>query len=231
MKLGTDSVLLGAWAPILPNDTSILDVGTGTGVVALMLAQRCANNSSVWNDVQIDAIDIDSPSVDEARHNFEISPWPEHLKVYQIPLQEYSCKKYDLIVSNPPYFVNSLKAPSHRRSFTRHSDTLPHVDLIDGAFRLLKDGGRLVVILPKEEGDMFIKTALLRHIDLGEKRVLALKTVCRVSTTQVKPPKRLLIELILSSNDNYIPKREEVSLSLQNDENYNELVRDFLPLR
>ena len=116
MKLGTDSVLLGAWAPVHGSERRILDVGTGTGVVALMIAQRVPS----LDGVRIDAIDIDLPSVEEASHNFGISPWSGALRAIHTPLQELVAEPYDLIVSNPPYFVDSLKAPSARRSNTRN---------------------------------------------------------------------------------------------------------------
>ena len=171
MKVGTDGVLLGAWVPIEPLAIShwplaislptancqrrILDVGTGSGLIALMLAQRC-------QEAQIDAIDIDEASCCQARDNFAASPWAERLHVAHSSLQDWShnklstfdfrlsTDKYDLIVSNPPYFVRSLKAPDAARCVARHNDTLPFGELIGCSARLLKPDGILAVIVPCE---------------------------------------------------------------------------------
>lgn len=155
MKVGTDGVLIGAWAPIdspfghLP--FTILDVGTGSGLIALMLAQRCP-------EAEIDAIDIDAGSCEQARENFEASPWTERLHVTQRSLQDWLHNKlstggYDLIVSNPPYFVDSLKAPNAARCAARHNDTLPFSTLIATSAQLLKEEGTLAVIVPSEAED------------------------------------------------------------------------------
>ena len=225
MKLGTDSVLLGAWAPLLNSDKRVLDIGTGTGVVALMIAQRISHQEGVF----IDAIDIDLPSIEEASHNFEISPWRDSLRAVHTPLQEfYPDERYDLIVSNPPYFVDSLKAPSLRRSNTRHTDSLPHIDLISSAFRLLKEGGRLVVILPKEEGEAFVKDAELYHVGKGEGMRLALRRLCKVSTVSHKPPKRYIMEFILAPKGEILEGCTEEYLSMNGDDRYLDMVCEFL---
>jgi tRNA1Val (adenine37-N6)-methyltransferase len=232
MKLGTDSVLIGAWAPLKASDERILDVGTGTGVIALMVAQRIAP----LGHARIDAIDIDLPSVEEATHNFEISPWGGALRAMHIPLQEYEQRvssgqegeKYDLVVSNPPFFVNSLKAPSQRRSHTRHTDSLPHKDLIASAFSLLKEGGRLVVILPNEEGDAFIRSAELYNIGISDHRRLALRRICKVRTVERKPPKRYIMEFVLAAKSAVLDAVEEEYLSMNGDDRYADLLRDYL---
>ena len=128
MKVNTDGVLLGAWLTIPQNTVRVLDIGTGTGVISLIIAQKLSSvhlssniktsegkNSSFF----IQAIDIDNPSVEEANYNFSQSPWAEHLMALEISLQKFlnvQSEKFDLIVSNPPYFIDSLKAPSARRS-------------------------------------------------------------------------------------------------------------------
>lgn len=224
MKLGTDSVLLGAWAPVDSGDRRILDVGTGTGVVALMIAQRLPS----LDGVRIDAIDIDLPSVEEAAHNFEISPWSSALRAIHTPLQGHTAHKYDLIVSNPPYFIDSLKAPSARRSNTRHTDSLPHRDLIAAAFSLLREGGRLVVILPKDEGERFITDAELYNIGMGIPCRLHLRRVCKVSTVPHKPPKRYIMEFVLLPGAETAAPKGEESISMNGDEKYIELLRDYL---
>lgn len=232
MKLGTDSVLLGAWAPIYEGDRKILDIGTGTGVVALMIAQRAAS----LDGVQIDAIDIDLPSVEEAAHNFSISPWSGILRSMHIPLQKYAAEfaavpqrdKYDFIVSNPPYFVDSLKAPSKRRNDTRHTDSLPHRDLIASAFSLLKAGGRMVVILPKGEGEAFIRDAELYNVGMDIPFGLSLTRVCKISTVSHKPPKRYLMEFALLPKGGGFPQAEVEYLSINGDDRYVNLLHDYL---
>lgn len=181
MKVGIDGVLLGAWADV--NEAGrILDIGTGSGLIALMLAQRsCAD---------ITAIDIEENAIIQARENFESSPWNNRLTAQQIPLQEfvqYANPGFDLIVTNPPFFVNSLKAPENQRNTARHTDTLTHNELIDCTVKLLNKDGRLCLILPVKEGDDCINYALNKGL-YCQKRV----------TIYPKPgaeAKRLLVEL------------------------------------
>jgi tRNA1Val (adenine37-N6)-methyltransferase len=154
MKVGIDGVLLGAWASVA-NANRILDIGAGTGLIALMLAQR--SNSMVVG------IDIDSDAVLQASDNIQKSPWQDRVVVYEASLQELSTTPtlgFDLIVSNPPYFVNSLKTPSESRTMARHTDTLTHKELIEGAVRLLNPKGRICLILPVNEGLQCIDFAL-----------------------------------------------------------------------
>lgn len=146
MKVGIDGVLLGAWTDI-GNADSILDIGAGTGLIALMLAQR--------SNARIDAIDIDADAVVQANENVQTSPWSDRIKVYKAELQKYvldTKNRYDLIVSNPPYFVNSTKAPVENRNTARHADTLTHEELLNSSLTILKPTGRICVILPVNEG-------------------------------------------------------------------------------
>ena len=148
MKVGTDGVLLGAWCPVKVERgmNRFLDVGTGSGLIALMLAQRCETAA-------IDAIDIDAEAVCQAAENFAQSPWAGRLSVQQISLQEFVKNRvgqYDLVVSNPPYFVNSLKNPDALRQAARHTDTLSYSDLVACAAQLLREDGVLALILPAE---------------------------------------------------------------------------------
>lgn len=146
MKVGIDGVLLGAWTDI-GNADSILDIGAGTGLIALMLAQR--------SNARIDAIDIDADAVVQANENVQTSPWSDRIKVYKAELQKYvldTKNRYDLIVSNPPYFVNSTKAPVENRNTARHTDTLTHEELLNSSLTILKPTGRICVILPVNEG-------------------------------------------------------------------------------
>ena len=146
MKVGTDAVLLGAWADITACK-NILDIGTGTGIIALMLAQRCFAN--------IDAIDIDTDAYSQAKENVAASPFAERINVIHASCSEYtgSCarEKYDLIVSNPPYFINSLKCPDNKRSVARHTDSLSLFELIDDSCSLLSLSGRIALVLPYEQ--------------------------------------------------------------------------------
>jgi len=146
MKVGIDGVLLGAWTNV--DDTnSILDVGTGTGLIALMLAQR--------SSAELDAIDIDENAVLQANENINNSVWNKRIRVQRFSLQDFAqltSKKYDLIVSNPPYFVNSLKTLVESRTTARHTDTLSHEELLINAKCLLNNTGRICLILPVIEG-------------------------------------------------------------------------------
>ena len=156
MKVGTDGVLLGAWANI-DNAKHILDIGTGTGVIALQMAQR---NSQA----QISAVEIDETAAKRARANFDNSPWAERLTVEQTAVQEFSpVEKFDLIVSNPPYFVDSLLPPDSKRSTARHTHDLSFEELDNAVGQLLADGGRFALILPVAEFDKYLA---LTHLHL-----------------------------------------------------------------
>lgn len=155
MKVGIDGVLLGAWSPVDANVVSILDIGTGSGLITLMLAQRTSK-------AQIDAIDIDEGAVRQAKINFDHSPWSNRIGVQNISLQDFApvCKKkYDLIVSNPPYFANSLKAPDPTRTKARHTDTISHQELLFHSAGILEKTGRICLILPVTEGLQCVKYA------------------------------------------------------------------------
>jgi tRNA1Val (adenine37-N6)-methyltransferase len=148
-KVGTDGVLLGACADI-SGVRRILDIGTGTGLLALMLAQRCEAN--------IVAIEPDIDSFEQACSNVSKSKWHHRIKVVNTDLQNFDAgnDKFDLIISNPPYFIDSLKNPDPGKAAARHNDTLKNDDLLKGASRLMAEGGRLQVIMPYAEGNIFI---------------------------------------------------------------------------
>ncbi|MGZ2371804.1 tRNA1(Val) (adenine(37)-N6)-methyltransferase [Ancylomarina sp. YFZ004] len=189
MKVGTDGVLLGAWADVSEAE-SLLDIGTGTGLIAIMLAQRTGHSS------KLDAVEIDASSYQQAVNNFEESPWSNRIQIFHASFQDFvrqNSEKYDLIVSNPPYFINSLKAKSESRTQARHADGLPFEDLIEGAKNLLNPKGKFSVILPVAEGDYFIRLARIAGFSLS-KRV-------EVLPNPGKPAKRLLIELTLTNSD------------------------------
>ncbi|MBR6017254.1 MAG: tRNA1(Val) (adenine(37)-N6)-methyltransferase [Paludibacteraceae bacterium] len=196
MKVGTDGVLLGAWTPIdvRLDDVrcTILDIGTGSGLVALMLAQRCP-------EAKIDAIDIDEAAIEQAKQNFKQSAFSQQLSVYQSSLQEWQivpsqCTNstlYDLIVSNPPYFQNSLKNPDAGRQLARHTDTLRYEELIAHSARLLNPNGQLALILPAE--------AEREVTDLAEQAGLHPARVTRVYSKVSKPAIRVLLCFQLST--------------------------------
>ncbi|MCR4827913.1 MAG: methyltransferase [Bacteroidales bacterium] len=155
MKVGTDAVLLGCIAAKTLDTRKvqhILDVGTGCGIVALMMAQRYATST-------VDAIDVDSASVQEASSNFAKSPWAIRLHAKLRPLQQHSTPTaYDLIVSNPPYFSNSLKNEDARRSLARHDDNLSTNELMEHTARLLSQEGVLSVIVPAEQAESLLQS-------------------------------------------------------------------------
>lgn len=213
MKVGTDGVLLGAWVSLEGNEKNILDVGTGTGVIALMLAQRSSS-------ALITAVDIDEPSVEEAAGNFADSPWSGRLKAVNGDFRLFENDRlYDLIVSNPPYFTNSLKAPQQRRNMARHNDNLSHSDLIKGAARMLEEGGRLAVVLPSDEGDLFAGTAF----ESG----LFLKRICRVRTKSGSLPKRCLMEFSAEKKEPLVEEELIMQSGAEFTRDYVSLTRDF----
>ncbi len=143
MKVGTDAVLLGAWA-FCENETRILDIGTGTGILSLMLAQR--------NDkIEIDALEINTEAALLAKQNVMLSPWRERINIYQISFQEFVINtqaRYSLIICNPPFFTKSLKANSEARNLARHNDSLPINELLAGVAKLLTSHGKAIFIFP-----------------------------------------------------------------------------------
>ena len=175
MKVGTDGVLLGAWAAC-DGAKRILDIGTGTGVIALMLAQRNP-------EAQIQAVEIDETATRRARSNFDMSPWAERLEVECCAVQEFNpAEKLDLIISNPPYFVDSLLPPDAKRSTARHTHDLSFEELDKAACQLLANEGKFALILPTTEFEKYLaitQLSLVRRCDVhpiegGEvKRVMA----------------------------------------------------------
>ena len=156
MKVGTDGVLLGAWVDVA-GARRILDIGTGTGVIALMMAQRSAAESIV-------GIDIDSVATARANSNFGLSPWQTRLRACNCPVQQFEAEKFDLIVSNPPYFTDSLLCPDSRRTLARHTTELSLSELDDSVCRLLADGGRFALILPTEQMERYITQSALQMV-------------------------------------------------------------------
>jgi tRNA1Val (adenine37-N6)-methyltransferase len=145
MKIGTDAVLLGAWAPC-DNETRILDIGTGSGILALMMAQRNLKT-------EIDAVEIDPDAAALAHQNILLSPWTDQVHIFNSSIQEFPTGKqpqYSLIISNPPFFINSLKAPDKARNTARHNDTLPLSDLFENTSKQLTENGKAAFIIPAD---------------------------------------------------------------------------------
>ena len=158
MKVGTDGVLLGAWTTC-ENAKTILDIGTGTGLIALMLAQK--------SKAQITAIEIDANAAEEAKLNVENSPWSDRISVYNLSIQEFAKlypNKYDLIVSNPPYFSKSKKAENESRSLARHNDNLSLADLINCIDLLLNENGVFNLIITTDVIEILISEAKKKHL-------------------------------------------------------------------
>ena len=180
MKVGTDGVLLGAWTDA-DGAARILDVGTGTGLIALMLAQR--------TEAFIDAVEIDGKAARQAMQNVADSPWPDRIHVHCGAFQHFAAEtpaQYDLVVSNPPYYQQSLRSPDRQRSSARHDTELGYEDLLRHTSRVLSSHGRFSVILPADmEGVMTDKAWLTG---------LYPKRLTRVRTTDASLPSRVLME-------------------------------------
>ena len=190
MKVNTDGVLLGAAVRIYPCDRDILDVGTGTGTIALMAAQRLCEemerdgHEAEAHTYDITGLDIDGDSATEAQENFDRSPWKGHLKAVHAPLQEFVPETaFDLILSNPPYFENSLRNPTERKADARHTDSLSYRDLIIFAAAHLKEEGRLAIVLPAETERELCRYA--RMHSLFPSRILRIRTVPRKSVSRI----------------------------------------------
>lgn len=178
MKVGTDGVLLGAWAG-LDGRQRILDIGTGTGLIALIAAQRCA-------EARLTAIEIDAEAAAQAADNVALSKWNDRIEVIRADVREFSPQdRFDAIFCNPPFFSNSLHSPDSARNLARHSDTLSFRELTDCASRLLTDDGELHVIIPAEAASDFFGAAATSG--LQPHRVTYFRTNSR------KPPKRVLM--------------------------------------
>jgi tRNA1Val (adenine37-N6)-methyltransferase len=158
MKVGTDAVILGVWTDV-EAVSEALDIGTGSGILSLLLAAR--------SQCRIEAVEIDLASVEEARDNFSNSPFAHRLIVHQADFNSFAKqneKRYDLIISNPPFFINDRKSEKEHKRLARHTDTLTYEQLIDGALHLLKPDGHISVVLPYREGQQFIQLAIRKGL-------------------------------------------------------------------
>lgn len=165
MKVGTDAVMLGAWVKVNPSDT-VLDIGTGCGILSLMMAQKGV--------AKVDAVDLDEASAYEASANFEASQWRDKLYAYHADIRKFGIgRSYDLILSNPPFFVHSYKCDADRKNQTRHSETsLTFLELVMSVKKLLKPEGRFALVLPERESHDFVKVAAENGLHVFERQDL-----------------------------------------------------------
>lgn len=169
MKVGTDGVLLGAWTPIENNPFSVLDIGAGTGILSLMIAQRS-------NAEQIDSIEIDEDAYEQCVENFENSPWSDRLFCFHAGLDEFVQEpenEYDLIVSNPPFYSEDFKTQNESRDLARFQESMPFEELIEAADLLLSENGIFSVIIPFKEEEKFID--LCARVELYPVKVTRIK--------------------------------------------------------
>ena len=175
MKVGTDGTLLGAWAR---GGETVLDIGTGTGLLALMMAQRFPSTHVV-------GIDIDSEAVRQARENAAASPFAERIRMVEADIKTFHAAPFNAIVCNPPYFIDSLECPDEQRTLARHTSALTYRELIVAAQRLLADDGELSLVIPFDcKQRLEQETALAGFFKVRE---------CAVKTTPRKQPKRYLL--------------------------------------
>ncbi|TDN95262.1 tRNA1Val (adenine37-N6)-methyltransferase [Salegentibacter sp. 24] len=217
MKIGTDGVLLGAWTSLDHQPNSILDIGTGTGVIALMLAQRSPAPL-------IDAIEIDNDAFEQAVDNFEQSNWGDRLFCYHAAFEEFfeemqDEEKYELIISNPPFYVENYTSDSKSRNKARFAEALPFSELIEGVSKLLHQNGEFNTIIPHKEETSFISMA--------RKFGLLPKKITRVRGSETSKIKRSLLSF---SFKEVKPEENELFIEISRHnytETYKNLVKDF----
>lgn len=213
MKVNTDSVLLGAWTQITENTKTALDIGSGTGLLTLMLAHKN-------KDILIDAIEIEENAFVESKDNFENSNWNNRLTPFHISLQKFTpTRKYDLIITNPPYFLNSLKNELKNKSLARHTDSLSFEEIIEFCIQNLTSKGKLFLILPKEESDIFIEKSTTKNLFLNKK--------CTIKPNSNKPINRVLMEFSLTKTKVILEKMEIYKAQNVYSDKHFELTKEF----
>lgn len=191
MKVGTDGVLLGAWAPV-SDAQRILDIGSGSGLISLMLAQRTAGQA------QIDGVELDSLAAEQSRENIRNSPWPDSITIHCDDIERWANQqegRYQLIVSNPPFFEPGVPCATHERDMARSTATLNHETLLRCATRLINEDGFFCVVLPTEQGETFYK--------LAEQQGWHCRYRMDVSETESRPPHRILLALSPIDGEHY----------------------------
>lgn len=214
MKVGTDGVLLGAWANV-GEAQRILDIGTGTGLLSLMVAQR--------SKAQILGIEIDEAAAQQAMENVERSDWRERIQIKNLSLQDFvlqTNERFDFILSNPPYFNESLKAASSERTIARHTDTLSYEVLLKSVAALLTDEGRFAVVLPYSEKERFLLLAASQSLFAHQ--------IVDIYPTPQSTPKRFLAEFSKQKTECELSKLVIESAGRhQYSEEYVELTREY----
>ena len=195
MKIGTDGVILGAWAFESYSPERILDVGAGTGLISLMMAQR-------FPTAQITGIEIDASAASEAAHNIDRSPWRDRISIINGDFSDCDLKHFDAIVSNPPFFTSGLQSPDLQRADARHEGCLSIDKLLERSADILTDGGRLAIILPYERLDKTIYHAAVRHLDVSR--------IAELSPAPLAQPIRAMIEFTKGLTDTY--DRETITI-------------------
>ena len=214
MKVGTDGTLLGAWANAPVSNGKILDIGTGTGLVALMMAQR-------FPEAQVVGIDIDEDAAIQAKENVDASPFSDRITIIHGDATKMDDKTlFDAIVCNPPYFVDSLTCPENQRTLARHAVSMNYEQLMQAAYKLLKNDGLFSIVIPTENNDAIETAAALAGFTISR--------ICMIKTTPNKFPKRQLIEFRKTRIDN-IDFTEEILEMIPNQRSvwYHELTKDF----
>ncbi len=215
MKVGTDGVLLGAWCPIDNNSFSVLDIGSGTGILSLMLAQRT-------NAEQIDAIEIDEDAYEQCVENFESSPWGDRLFCFHAGLDEFVDEpedEYDIIISNPPFHTEDYKTPNEQRDLARFTDALPFEELVEAAELLLSENGIFAVVIPFASEKKFI--ALAKDVDLHPFKITRVKGT---PTTEIK---RSLLAFSRTQKEIMIDELIIETARHQYTDEYTSLTKDF----
>jgi tRNA1Val (adenine37-N6)-methyltransferase len=202
MKVGIDSVLLGSWVAASGSEKNVLDVGTGTGLLALMMAQKISGATIV-------ACEIDEYACEQACENISSSAWNDRITVVNTDIRTYTCtdEKFDLIICNPPYFEKSLKSKNSERNLARHNDCLPFPDLMDCVHRLLRDTGRFALIVPEEKAGQITELA-------AGKKLFPVRRL-NVKPKETKPVNRVILEF------SYTPQpTEEHTLTVRTEDGY-----------
>ena len=211
MRVGTDAVLFAQWVDVISSDNA-LDIGTGSGVIPLILAQKGVGS--------VDAVELDSDSYEEATLNFNISVYSDRLSVVQNDVRTYADnieKKYDLIVSNPPYYASDVKPIKEKKVMARHVSTLSFKDLLVAAKKMMKEDSRFALVLPYYESRLFIKEA--------ESLGFYLQKEFLISPIEGKDPNRVNMQFVLNEVENV---ETELFTIRNKDYSYTEEYKTFL---
>ena len=211
MKIGTDAILLARWIEVSEND-DVIDIGTGCGLIPLMLAQKGIKSA--------DAVEIDKDSYEEATQNFSNSAWKSQLAAINEDIKEYAAhseKKYDLVVSNPPFFFGDNIPEKAKKGLARHTNTLSYSDLLSAVKKIMKPSGRFALVLPARESKIFLKEAENQGFYL-EKELL-------IVPIEGKEPNRINMQLVVNQVNNI---DSETFVLRYSDHSFTKEYKDFL---